>query len=322
MNGHINHGHNQNTINIDIQKLINHPNYQRNRCPFILESKAVNAVALVPMEISSLKVQLSTAQVRRLLDRTAKRKYSLHLRLFSCEGEHIAWQGLNTMNGQGIFVYVNGTGVGIKNSKPTAGIKKKGYIIAKPLDISQYISHERNNNTIEIDCKLNFVGIVVAELADHLTTEQMCDRVLFKYTGTTGRDKKCAVCNKKQDLLRCSRCKVVWYCNEQHQREDWGFHQKICHAYKTPTPLIKFGNNNQGNDEDIILSECRIKLRCPLTIARIKVPVRGIHCDHPQCFDLRGYLNFCRTSGVWQCPVCSKPCRFSELGIDDDMENR
>eukprot|EP00494_Astrolonche_serrata_P008185 UN08222 len=53
----------------------------------------------------------------------------------------------------------------LKNQKPQAGVS-----IVKPLDITQYISHERN--TIEINSTSGFVGIVVVELVDHYMLDE------------------------------------------------------------------------------------------------------------------------------------------------------
>jgi MYND finger len=32
----------------------------------------------------------------------------------------------------------------------------------------------------------------------------------------------------KEKLMKCSRCKCVWYCSRQHQLDDWPKHKKIC----------------------------------------------------------------------------------------------
>lgn len=47
------------------------------------------------------------------------------------------------------------------------------------------------------------------------------------------KPRQCGVCNKADDLLRCSRCKVQWYCGPQHQREHWVLHRQSC---RQPTP--------------------------------------------------------------------------------------
>jgi hypoxia-inducible factor (prolyl hydroxylase) len=38
----------------------------------------------------------------------------------------------------------------------------------------------------------------------------------------------CVVCNKSEKLLRCSRCKVAFYCTKEHQRRDWKRHREFC----------------------------------------------------------------------------------------------
>jgi len=40
--------------------------------------------------------------------------------------------------------------------------------------------------------------------------------------------KECYVCRERNDLLRCSRCKKIWYCGTKHQREDWNRHRAEC----------------------------------------------------------------------------------------------
>lgn len=39
---------------------------------------------------------------------------------------------------------------------------------------------------------------------------------------------KCVVCNKSDKLLRCSQCKIVFYCTKEHQRRDWKRHKAFC----------------------------------------------------------------------------------------------
>lgn len=38
----------------------------------------------------------------------------------------------------------------------------------------------------------------------------------------------CAVCDRTDKLLRCSRCKAVFYCTKEHQRRDWKRHRDFC----------------------------------------------------------------------------------------------
>lgn len=45
------------------------------------------------------------------------------------------------------------------------------------------------------------------------------------------------------------------------------------------TPTLIFQAENIVTDE-------MVSLKCPLMLQRIKVPVRGIRCQHRQCFDM------------------------------------
>lgn len=38
----------------------------------------------------------------------------------------------------------------------------------------------------------------------------------------------CNVCDRTENLLRCSRCKSVYYCSKDHQRQDWKKHKPEC----------------------------------------------------------------------------------------------
>lgn len=44
--------------------------------------------------------------------------------------------------------------------------------------------------------------------------------------GIAAEDKKCKRCGKSgTQMLRCSRCKMVYYCSKQHQAADWTEHK-------------------------------------------------------------------------------------------------
>lgn len=48
----------------------------------------------------------------------------------------------------------------------------------------------------------------------------------------------CVVCNRTDKLLRCSRCKAVFYCTKEHQRRDWKRHKEFCttHSIRSIVP--------------------------------------------------------------------------------------
>ncbi|KAL3285940.1 hypothetical protein HHI36_000458 [Cryptolaemus montrouzieri] len=40
----------------------------------------------------------------------------------------------------------------------------------------------------------------------------------------------CALCGYREDLLRCSRCKLIFYCSKEHQKKHWKKHKAECEA--------------------------------------------------------------------------------------------
>jgi E3 SUMO-protein ligase PIAS1 len=57
-------------------------------------------------------------------------------------------------------------------------------------------------------------------------------------------------------------------------------------------------------------------LRCVLTLARMKTPVKGEKCRHEECYDLESYLRHCRDTGVYECPSCRMSCFVHDLVVD------
>lgn len=49
---------------------------------------------------------------------------------------------------------------------------------------------------------------------------------------TTTLPSGCGVCNKQENLLRCSSCKVIFYCGRDHQYEDRDEHKHWCKGVK------------------------------------------------------------------------------------------
>ena len=41
-------------------------------------------------------------------------------------------------------------------------------------------------------------------------------------------DNRCLTCDKKGVKLRCGKCKVIYFCNEECQKEAWTVHKKHC----------------------------------------------------------------------------------------------
>jgi len=237
----------------------------------------------------------------------------LHLRLFNfVTHEHQQW------NSSQCDVSINNRKIAIDKRSTRSGVKKKGYHIVSPLDITKEACSTMD---FEITSNGPFGGVAVIEIVRIFTVESIAQRIIARCTPIDPRkDKKCAICKKTSDLLRCSRCKCVWYCGTKHQAKDWPFHQTIC----SPTELkgkLKPIAFKQQQDDEVVCGETKVSLRCPLSICRMRNPVRGTECTHPQCVDLHTFLSFSHRTGTWQCPVCLKPLKFNQIVIDNEMKH-
>ncbi len=215
---------------------------------------------------------------------------------------------------------INNRKIIIDKRKTRSGVKKKGYHIISPLDITKEACITMD---FEITSNGSFGGVAVIEIVRIFSVDSISKRIEIRCKPIDlKKDKKCAICNKKTDLLRCSRCKCVWYCGTKHQAKDWPVHQTICSPTEMRGKLKKSVVNTNNNDEDdIICGETKVSLRCPLSICRIQIPIRGIDCTHPQCIDLKTFLSFSHKTGTWQCSVCLKPLKFNQIAIDNEMND-
>jgi len=62
------------------------------------------------------------------------------------------------------------------------------------------------------------------------------------------------------------------------------------------------------NQEGLEVSKLTYTLLDPFSWNVIKLPVRGIHCRHAQCFDMGTYisLQLGNRTRYWKCPLCKK----------------
>mmetsp|Transcript_10457 Transcript_10457/g.18437 ORF Transcript_10457/g.18437 Transcript_10457/m.18437 type:complete len:447 (+) Transcript_10457:674-2014(+) len=77
-------------------------------------------------------------------------------------------------------------------------------------------------------------------------------------------------------------------------------------------------------DGEVICAEMLLSLRDPMTMQRIKVPAKTVHCTHVQCFDAKSFFDFQRTAknAKWCCFVCNKPALGpEEITLDSWFES-
>lgn len=76
-----------------------------------------------------------------------------------------------------------------------------------------------------------------------------------------------------------------------------------------------------GNQNGVATNSITITLRCPMSLQRLRTPVRSTNCRHPQCFDLDSYSSSANTAGTtnsvpFKCPICDVPCQADRLFVD------
>ena len=76
------------------------------------------------------------------------------------------------------------------------------------------------------------------------------------------KSKGCEVCKKSDiKLLRCSKCRSVYYCTKEHQQTDWKTHKTVCGQLEKKRielekkdPLIDEDINDIKTQHNIFLS--------------------------------------------------------------------
>ncbi|XP_043479729.1 uncharacterized protein LOC122509609 [Leptopilina heterotoma] len=53
---------------------------------------------------------------------------------------------------------------------------------------------------------------------------------------------ECIVCKKRTTLKRCSRCRMISYCGEEHQKNHWQLHKEICKVISNLTKEKKLSH--------------------------------------------------------------------------------
>jgi len=71
------------------------------------------------------------------------------------------------------------------------------------------------------------------------------------------------------------------------------------------------------SDPNLATKVYHFSLACPLTLTRIKIPARFIHCNHLECFDAYTFLKMNEKKSKWKCPICCKSYLYDDLQIDE-----
>lgn len=64
------------------------------------------------------------------------------------------------------------------------------------------------------------------------------------------------------------------------------------------------GADNSSTAEVCLVGDEVVSLRDPITMARIDIPGKGLHCAHTGSFDVQTFLEFNEHGREWKCPHC------------------
>jgi len=87
----------------------------------------------------------------------------------------------------------------------------------------------------------------------------------------------------------------------------------------TTRRLIQRKMAPDDNDDDIIPTDLRVSLICPIVKKRMKHPCKFTTCKHIQCFSPSAFLQMNERSGKssWFCPICDGPGDIDSLALDE-----
>ena len=73
---------------------------------------------------------------------------------------------------------------------------------------------------------------------------------------------------------------------------------KCCNIVTTEKSKEFISKILRSGDEEIKSDSIKFSLKCPITMTLMELPVRGINCNHVQCFNLGPYIQLQRYSKV------------------------
>lgn len=103
--------------------------------------------------------------------------------------------------------------------------------------------------------------------------------------------------------------------------KEHSFDMMIEKAYRmSPTQVENMHKQYFSRESNLRVNRLKIRNICPLSLAGLKIPVRGIKCTHFSCFCLVSFLKMLNSSNAipWQCPICRKSCH--EFVVDSLIE--
>jgi hypothetical protein len=83
--------------------------------------------------------------------------------------------------------------------------------------------------------------------------------------------------------------------------------EKLSAGVLTELECKDFITNLLDCDNDLQPCMVSFPLKCPYSLQLINCPVRGKNCRHPNCFDLKHFIEFQEyENNTWKCPICKK----------------
>ncbi|KAH3682548.1 hypothetical protein WICPIJ_006484 [Wickerhamomyces pijperi] len=85
----------------------------------------------------------------------------------------------------------------------------------------------------------------------------------------------------------------------------------------TETTMSEFNAPDDEDEEEIKEMSSVLSLKCPLSYAKMKYPVKTIFCKHLTCFDALSFVQLQEQIPTWDCPICHQKVKLKELVISD-----
>ncbi|KAM0424617.1 hypothetical protein ACHAPT_010143 [Fusarium lateritium] len=203
------------------------------------------------------------------------------------------------------------------------GVREPNWVLA-PAQWPPYVFFDLNYRCMELRRKQHFHKDQPLELTDFLIEGENTLRLSFPQTAQ----------NQKLTATYFMAVEIVETISHDSAMKMIETRRRIP-AEETKR---KIQQRLRGSDSDDVIIEdetLTVSLADPFSAARFNIPVRGIYCQHLECFDLDTWLQTRprkpRQQGggaaqvgdepslvdVWKCPICGLDARPNSLGVDD-----